>query len=74
MKTRCYSLDSIVRSVPMLDAYIIERIRREKEAPNKRGVQRAQIEAPGPDRRPPPPTQNEDAVRERGVVIIDFNI
>lgn len=58
----------------MLDAYIIDRIRREKEAPNKRGVQRAQIEAPGPDRRPPPPAREEDPVRERGVVIIDFNI
>ncbi len=74
MKTRCYSLDSIVRSVPMLDAYIIDRIRREKEAPNKRGVQRVQIEAPRPDRRPPPPSREEDPVRERGVVIIDFNI
>lgn len=74
MKNRCYSLDSIVRSVPMLDAYIIERIRREKEAPKKRGVQRAQIEAPRRDRRPPPPSQDEEPERERGVVIIDFNI
>lgn len=73
-KTQCYSLDSIVRSVPMLDAYIIERIRREKEDPSKRGVQRAQIEAPRPERRPPPPSQEEEPVRERGVVIIDFNI
>ncbi len=74
MKTRCYTLDSIVRSVPMLDAYIIDRIRREKGSPHKRGVQRVQIEAPRPDRRPPPPSQEEDPVRERGVVIIDFNI
>lgn len=57
----------------MLDSFIIERIRREREQARERAYQPLRIE-----RRPPPPpdrgpevTKDDD---ERGSVIIDFRV
>ena len=59
----------------MLDAYIIEKIRQERER-KESGLQPLRIEVP----RPPPPEDDprrhddENRAPERGVVIIDFTI
>lgn len=60
----------------MLDAYIIEKIREERDR-RESGLHPLRIEVP----RPPPPSWNEaedraekDERPDRGVVIIDFNI
>lgn len=59
----------------MLDAYIIEKIRQERER-RESGLQPLRIEVP----RPPPPDEpsrrheEEDKAPDRGVVIIDFTI
>lgn len=59
--------------VEMLDAFIIEKIRKEQESRYRR--QRIQIEIPR-DRRYPeqPERQESDEEPERGVVIIDFSV
>lgn len=61
----------------MLDAYIIDRIQRERERARNTDM-RPRIEAPRPNREPDPrdrrPDGKEDKPQERGVVIIDFNI
>lgn len=60
----------------MLDAFIIEKIREERER-RESGLQPLRIEVP----RPPPgwadrdePERKPDDPGDRGVVIIDFNI
>jgi hypothetical protein len=58
----------------MLDAYIIEKIKREQEG--KDSLRRPRIEIPRPTREPSPPRWDDDndrdPARERGVVIIEF--
>ena len=58
--------------VEMLDAFIIEKIRREQESRIR--PQRIQIEVPRPPRYPEPPRGEETEESERGVVIIDFSV
>lgn len=66
----------------MLDAYIIDRIRRDRESRERQQGKRHQIEMPRPGQRPPYDHREEKARRERsdepkaerGVVIIDFTI
>lgn len=56
----------------MLDAFIIEKIRREEE---QRRYERLplRIERPSPPRRPSPDDKrDDDEQRDRGVVIIEF--
>ena len=60
----------------MLDAYIIDRLRRERES---REPARAplRIEVPRPEVNPeeaPPRRDAEEDVQERGIAIIDFTI
>ena len=58
----------------MLDAYIIEKIKREQEG--KDSLQRPRMEIPRPKREPVPPRWDDDSERDpqdkRGVVIIEF--
>lgn len=55
----------------MLDAYIIERIRREREAERSEGAFiPLRIEPP----RPPPPRPVPREENDRGSTIIDFNL
>ena len=67
-----------LNGVDMLDAYIIERIRRERDS--RQGERpRLQIEMPTPQRWEPQEPQpgldrRDDDDRERGVAIIDFSI
>ena len=59
----------------MLDAYIIERIRRERERESERdgALVPLRIEVPEvPDDLPPPVAKKND--EDRGSVIIDFNL
>lgn len=59
--------------VEMLDAFIIEKIRREQESRYRR--QRIQIEIPRDRRYPEQPERPEsDEEPDRGVVIIDFSV
>ena len=78
-RDRCYDLNDTVQDdgVEMLDAYIIERIRREQES--RQQGQRPVLEMPTPRG----PTvddlrrerEREDRQRrERGIAIIDFSI
>ena len=55
----------------MLDAYIIEKIKREQE---RERVERqpARIERPQPPERHRPAPRKDDGERDRGVVIIEF--
>lgn len=56
---------------PMLDAYIIDRIRREREQSRKGAQVPLHIEVP----RPPPPPENrerEEDRGDRGSTVIDF--
>jgi hypothetical protein len=57
----------------MLDSFIIERIRRERERERESGYQPLRIERP-----PPPPPQATPEVpkekEERGSVVIDFRL
>ena len=59
----------------MLDAYIIDRIRREQEERQRGALVPLHIEAPKP---PPPPRPDEDdkddREPERGSVVIDFHL
>ena len=55
----------------MLDAYIIEKIKREQER-EKLQRQPARIERPQPPSQPRPGRHDEEAEPERGVVIIEF--
>lgn len=58
----------------MLDAYIIDRIRRERDRARRDGAQvPLHIEPPRPDRRPPVDGEAEEKP-ERGSVIIDFHV
>lgn len=61
----------------MLDAFIIDKIRRERESREHTRVP-LQIEVPRPQGRAPEEydrrDREEDSERERGVVIIDFTI
>ena len=61
----------------MLDAFIIDKIRRERESRDTHRVP-MQIEVPRPQGRAPDQQEQqdprEDDERERGVVIIDFSI
>ncbi|MCO4771333.1 MAG: hypothetical protein KDA24_14965 [Deltaproteobacteria bacterium] len=58
----------------MLDAYIIEKIKREQEGQDS--VERRRVEIPRPTREPSRPHWDEDRERDpksdRGVVIIEF--
>lgn len=60
----------------MLDAYIIERIRRERDAERNEGAfVPLRIEVPRPERDPPPIGPEEKGPNdERGSIIIDFNL
>lgn len=56
----------------MLDAYIIERIRREREADRANGsLIPLRIEVPEEG---PPPKDEAEPVVERGSVVIDFSL
>jgi len=55
----------------MLDAYIIEKIKRERER-DKLERQPARIERPQPPPQQQPNRRNEDVEPDRGVVIIEF--
>lgn len=60
----------------MLDAFIIDKIRRERESRESSRVP-LRIEVPRPRERPVEegrPAQPDDEGRERGVAIIDFTI
>jgi hypothetical protein len=58
----------------MLDAYIIDRIRRERERVRRERVRpRQQIPLPEPPRLPEPEVR-EDRGSGRGVTIIDFRL
>lgn len=60
----------------MLDAYIIDRIRRERESRDSARIP-LRIEVPQPQRRqddPSPPVDPDEEETERGVAIIDFTI
>lgn len=58
----------------MLDAYIIERIRRERDA--ERDGAFVPLRAPTPEPRPirRDPSDDDDADRDRGSVVIDFDL
>lgn len=59
----------------MLDAYIIERIRREQEQSRQRDVQvPLHIEPPRPPPPALPPREQKEEVDERGSVVIDFHV
>lgn len=59
----------------MLDAFIIEEIRRrEQEAERRREQNRPRQELPVPQRTPPAREREEDEPSDRGVVIIDYSI
>ena len=62
----------------MLDAFIIDRIRRERQERQDRESQRypIRIEAPRPDREMDPrwDRREEEQQPERGVAIIDYSI
>jgi hypothetical protein len=55
----------------MLDAYIIERIRREREADRDGALIPLRIEVPD---EPAPVVRKREEVEDRGSVIIDFNL
>ena len=55
----------------MLDAYIIEKIKREQQR-DKLERQPARIERPQQPRQPRPTRSDEGSPDERGVVIIEF--
>ncbi len=55
----------------MLDAYIIEKIKREQER-DKLERQPARIERPQPPEQPRPNRRKDDGEVDRGVVIIEF--
>jgi hypothetical protein len=57
----------------MLDAYIIERIRKEREANRERGAL-VPLRIETPRHEPKPPAEEEDAERDRGSVVIDFQL
>jgi hypothetical protein len=55
----------------MLDAYIIDRIRRERDDEKRDGIfVPIRIEVP----RPSPAAEDDDREQERGTIIIDFNL
>lgn len=61
----------------MLDAFIIEEIkRREREAERRRDQNRPRQEIPIPDRRDAPRRQNDEDAPEsdRGVIIVDYTV
>ena len=55
----------------MLDAYIIEKIKREQER-DRTERQPARIERPQPPEQPRPQPRKDDDEIDRGVVIIEF--
>ncbi len=60
----------------MLDAYIIDRIRREREAERNRGAL-VPLHIEAPEERPPDDATDEvpaEEERDRGSVIIDFGL
>ncbi|MEZ4321059.1 MAG: hypothetical protein R3F61_26505 [Myxococcota bacterium] len=59
----------------MLDAYIIDRIRREREKESRDGaLVPLHIEVPRPPPSAEPPPEDRDEKQERGSVIIDFQL
>lgn len=61
----------------MLDAYIIERIRRERERESQRdgAFIPLRIEVPEvKDEGPPPAAKKKEGEEDRGSIIIDFNL
>lgn len=59
----------------MLDAFIIEEIkRREQESHRRNDHDRPRQELPVPQRPPTRPEREDDAPSDRGVVIIDYTI
>lgn len=59
----------------MLDAFIIEEIKRQEESKRHEERERPRPRLPVPDDTPRPTRQGgEDGVPDRGVVIIDYSI
>ncbi len=61
------------REPSMLDAYIIDKIREQREDRREGGFIPARIDAPAPPPRHPDQDRDDDEPRERGTVIIDFH-
>ena len=58
----------------MLDAYIIDRIRRERERSQREGHQiPLHIPVPPPEQRPEPRREDRDDI-DRGTTMIDFHL
>jgi len=58
----------------MLDAFIIEKIKREREESREAPGLRITPPAPDPQRPLPPPSEGREDSPQRGVVEIDFNL
>lgn len=58
----------------MLDAYIIDRIRRERDQSERRNSQLPLHIEPPPERKPAPPPQPQREDPEHGSVVIDFQL
>lgn len=59
----------------MLDAFIIERIRRQREQPDQRTPLRIEIPLPPPDAGPPRRTREEDAPQQdENPYNVDFSV
>ena len=58
----------------MLDAFIIEKIKRESEESREAPGLRITPPEPDPQRPLPPPSEGRDESPQRGVVEIDFNL
>ena len=58
----------------MLDAFIIEKIKRESEESREAPGLRITPPKPDPQRPLPPPTEGREEGQQRGVVDIDFNL
>jgi len=67
-RTSCYPWS---RSSKVLDAFIIERIRRERERQKESG-ERIRVDIPPP--RPEAPEGPKKPKRDRGVTIIDYGV
>ncbi|GEM_PF-5160373 len=70
MRPLCYRQDA--ETHPMLDAYIIERLKREREERQREEMRR--IEAPLPPPQPAREQRKEETDTGRGVVIIDYSL
>ena len=59
----------------MLDAFIIEEIKRQEEARRREQErERSRPSLPIPDHRPPASREGPAEKRDRGVVIVDFSV